>query len=92
MNLSDNQITEIFFHLDEFQIEFESMLQKKGITANKEPNYKARKPIMSYSEVMTIKWLFSTFRAPDALNITTLIMFSVIWPICFLKPSPVTDL
>lgn len=54
MNLSDNQITEIFFHLDEFQIEFEPMLQKKAITAGKEPKYKPRKPLMSYSEVMTL--------------------------------------
>lgn len=58
MNLSDNQITEIFFHLDEFQKEFESMLQQKAISTGDKPKYKARKPKMSYSEVMTVMTVF----------------------------------
>ena len=37
MNLSDNQITEIFFHVDEFQIEFESMLQKRALRQTRNP-------------------------------------------------------
>ena len=58
MNLTDDQITEIFFHLDDFQNEFELALQEKAITENKERKYKPRKPKMSYSEVMTIMIVF----------------------------------
>lgn len=58
MNVSDNQITEIFFHVDEFQQEFELVLQQKAITVTKETKYKTRKPKMSYSEVMTVMIIF----------------------------------
>lgn len=58
MNVSDDQITEIYFHLDEFQQEFESMLEQKAIRAANKSKYKAREPKMSYSEVMTVMIIF----------------------------------
>ncbi len=54
MNLNDDEITEIFFQIDEFCLELEPELQKLALTASNSRSYKPRKMKMSYSEVMTI--------------------------------------
>lgn len=53
MVLSDNKITEIFYLIDEFCLEFEQAIKKH--TLGNEPK---RKPKMSCSEVITIMVLF----------------------------------
>jgi hypothetical protein len=54
MNLNDDQFTEIFFQIDEFCLGFEPELLKMSLMVDNSKIYKARKPKMSYSEVMTI--------------------------------------
>ena len=58
MNLSDNEITEIFFHLDEFTKEFEQQIKQIPTLNPSKRTYKTRKPKMSYAEVMTVMVTF----------------------------------
>ena len=53
MVLSDNKITEIFYLIDEFCLEFEKSVQKHALG-----NKPKRKPRMSCSEVITIMVIF----------------------------------
>ena len=54
MNLSDDQITEIFFELDDFYKEFKPELDKLCLKDKVNRPYSERKLKLSYSEVMTI--------------------------------------
>lgn len=54
MNLTDDQIADIFFYLDEFHIGFEEEMKQVPILNPSNKKYKNRNPKMSYSEVMAI--------------------------------------
>lgn len=54
MNLSEDQFTEIFFHIDEFFIGFKDQTNTQSLLDSTNRKYKPRKPKMSDSEVMTI--------------------------------------
>lgn len=54
MNLTDDQITEIFFHIDEFVKSFKQQAQLEKLPEAGKRKYKQRKPKMSDAEVMTV--------------------------------------
>lgn len=55
MTLTDNKITDIFYLIDEFCIEFDKSVEKRLLG-----NKPKRKPNMSHSEVITIMVMFHT--------------------------------
>ncbi len=86
MALTDNKITEIFYLIDEFCIEFDKSVEKHNLG-----NKPKRAPKMSPSEVITIMVMFHKGGFRNMKHFIYIIYRSICG-ICFPKRSLITGL